>query len=186
MARPLLSLRRIWRVLMRMHGKIGKMTGPRIALLLSGQSSDLTASVSAVQLAGRTESRLFVLQDRGTEGEQLDGCRFVAEFAALEGVKADCHLLGDGSVPELADFIIANSVAWLVVGGWPKESRPGQDEWLGQLRARLREAPDRFCPELQVIVAPPLAEADLEMIISQSRRLSHMKAGKNKEKGKKR
>lgn len=159
------------------------MAGPRIALLLSGLPSDLTASVSAVQLAGRTESRLFVLQSRSTEGEPLDGYRFVSEFAALEGVKTNCQLLTEGSVAELADFLLANSVTWLVVGSGPEESRPGRDEWLGQLRERLRQAPERFCPELQIIVAPTLAEADLERIISQSRRLSRLVAGKNKEKG---
>ena len=162
------------------------MAGPRIALLLSGLPSDLTAGVSAVQLAGRTESRLFVLQNQGGEGEQLDGCRFVTEFAALEEVRTNCHLLNEGTVTELADLLIANAITWLVVGVWPEESRPRQNEWLDQLRARLRESPDRFCPELQIIVAPPLAEGDLERIISQSRRLSHLAARKNQEKGKKR
>lgn len=162
------------------------MAGPRIAVLLSGIPSDLTASVSAVQLAGRTESLLFVFQERQAEGEQLDNCRFVAEFAALEGVKTNCHLLGEGSVAELAELLIANAITWLVVGSWTEESRPNQNEWLGQLRKRLHEAPDRFCPELQVIVAPPLAEGDLERIINQSRRLSHLATGKNKKKGKNR
>ena len=162
------------------------MAGPRIALLLSRLPSDLPASVSAVQLAGRTESRLFVFQNREAEGEPHDNFRFVAEFAALEGVKTNCHLLGEGTVAELADILIANSITWLVVGTWAKELQPSQDEWLGQLRQRLHEAPDRFCPELQVIVAPPLAEGDLERIISQSRRLSHLAARKTKEKGKNR
>jgi hypothetical protein len=159
------------------------MTGPRIALLLSGVSSDLTASVSAVQLAGRTESRLFVLQSRKVEGESLEGLNFVTEFATLEGVKTNCHLLVEGTVAELADFLLAHSVTWLVVGVWPEESRPEREAWLGLLRERLREAPERFCPELQIIVAAPLAEGDLERIISQSRRLSRLVAGKKQEKG---
>jgi hypothetical protein len=159
------------------------MTGPRIALLLSGVPSDLTASVSAVQLAGRTESRLYVLQGRKVEGEGLDGFSFVTEFATLEGVKTNCHLLVDGTVAELADFLLAHSVTWLVVGVWPEESRSERAEWLDQLRERLRQAPGRFCPELQIIVAPPLAESDLERIISQARRLSQLAAGKNQEKG---
>jgi len=162
------------------------MAGPRIALLLSGLSSDLAASVSAVQLAGRTESRLFVFQNRETQAEQLDNFRFVAEFAALEGVNTDCHLLGDGTVAELADLLIASSITWLVVGAGAVESRADQDEWQAQLRKRLHEAPDRFCPELQIIVAPTLAEGDLELIISQSRRLHHLAAGKSTEKGKNR
>lgn len=160
------------------------MAGPRIALLLSGLPSDLTASVSAVQLAGRTESLLFVFQNCHPEGEPHDNFRFVAEFAALEGVKSNFHLLGEGTVAELADLLIAHAITWLVVGAWAKESRPSQDEWLGQLREQLREAPGRFCPELQVIVAPPLAEGDLERIISQSRRLSLLAARKSPKKGK--
>lgn len=158
------------------------MAGPRIALLLSGLTSDLTASVSAVQLAGRTESRLLVLQSLITEGEPLDGYRFVTEFAALEGVKTNCQLLTEGSVAELADFLLANSVTWLVVGVWPEESKPEREAWLGKLRERLREAPERFCPELQIIVAPPLAEADLERIINQARRLNQLATGKNQKK----
>lgn len=155
------------------------MAGPRIALLLSGQPSDLAASVSAVQLAGRTESRLFVFQNREAEGEQLDNFRFVAEFAALEGIRTNCHLLGEGTVAELVNILIVNSITWLVVGAWAQELRASQGEWLAQLRKRLHEAPERFCPELQIIVAPPLVEGDLERIISQSRRLSHLAAGKN-------
>lgn len=154
------------------------MAGPRIALLLSGIPSDLTASVSAVQLAGRTEGRLFVLQSPSAEHESLDGYRFVSEFAALEGAKTTCQLLGEGSVTELADFLLANAVTWLVVGVWPEESRPEREEWLNRLRARLRQAPDRFCPELQIIVAPTLAEADLEKIIRQARRLNRLTTDK--------
>ncbi|NTV13976.1 MAG: hypothetical protein HGA96_08635 [Desulfobulbaceae bacterium] len=162
------------------------MAGPRIALLLSGLASDLPAGVTAVQLAGRTESRLFVLQKQGGEAEQLAGYRFVSEFAALEGVSSNCHLLGEGTVTELADLLSANAITWLVVGAWAEELRPRQNEWLDKLRAQLRASPDHFSSELQVIVAPPLAEGDLERIISQSRRLSNLAVGTNQKFGNKR
>ena len=156
------------------------MAGPRIALLLSGLPSDLTASVSAVQVAGRTESRLFVIRAPGAAGEDLDSCRFVSEFATLEGVKTSCHLLANSSESDLVDFLLANSITWLVVGACPDESRPEQDKWLARLRDQLRAAPNRFCPELQIIVAQPLVEKDLARVISQSKRLSQLAAGQQR------
>lgn len=158
------------------------MAGPRIALLLNDLSSDLAASVAAVQLTGRTESLLFVLQRRGAGGGQEEGFLFVTEFAALEGVKVNCHLLAEGSVAELADFLTAHAVTWLVVGTGPEEAMAERERWLAELRERLRTAPDRFCPELQVIVAPPLAEGDLKRIISQARRLNRLAGGKSERK----
>jgi hypothetical protein len=154
--------------------------------LLSGVSSDLAASVAAVQLAGRTESLLYVLQALRGDGTQQEGLLLVTEFAALEGVKVDCHLLAEGSLVELADFLTAHAVTWLVVGGGSEESSADRDKWLDDLRARLRSAPDRFCPELQVIIAPALAEGDLKRIISQARRLNRLTQGKTKAPGKKR
>jgi hypothetical protein len=163
---------------------VRKIMGTRIALLLNGFNSDLSAIVCAVQLADRTERRLYALQAQGsgssaappvsgapTESQVLDGFRFVSEFAGLEGVKVTCHLLGAG-------FLLANSVTCLVVGGWPEELRPAQDEWLGELRRQLREEPHRFYPDLLVIMAPNLAEADLERVVSQSRRLKQLAASK--------
>jgi hypothetical protein len=146
--------------------------------LLSGVSSDLAASVAAVQLAGRTESLLYVLQGLGGGGAQQEGLLLVTEFAALEGVKVNCHLLAEGSLPELAEFLTAHAVTWLVVGGGPEGSSADREKWLDELRARLRAAPNRFCSELQVIVAPPLAEGDLKRIISQARRLNRQRWGK--------
>jgi len=170
---------------------VRKIMGTRIALLLSGFNSDLSAIVCAVQLADRTERRLYALQAQGsgsypappvsgapTESQVLDGFRFVSEFAGLEGVKVTCHLLGDGSVEQVAGFLLANSVTCLVVGGWPEESRSAQEEWLGELRRKLREEPHRFYPDLLVIMAPNLAEADLERVVSQSRRLKQLAASK--------
>ncbi len=165
--------------------------GTRIALLLSGFSSDLSAIVCAVQLADRTERRLYALQPQGvggspapsmggttSESQKLDGFRFAAEFAGLVGVQVTCHLLGDGSVEQVAGFLLANSITCLVVGGWPEESRLDQEEWLGELRRQLREEPHRFYPDLLVIMAPTLAEADLERVVSQSRRLKQLAASK--------
>jgi hypothetical protein len=165
--------------------------GTRIALLLGGYNSDLSAIVCAVQLADRTERRLYALQAQGPgaspaapmggaakEGQGLDGFRFVSEFAGLEGVQVTCHLLSDGSVEQVAGFLLANSVTCLVVGGWPEELRQVQDEWLSELRRKLREEPHRFYPDLLVIMAPNMAETDLERIVSQSRRLKQLAASK--------
>lgn len=157
--------------------------GLKIALLLSTFGSDLSASVCAVQLAGRTGRRLHVLQAQGpggaaTESQLLDGFRFVTEFAGLEGVQATCHVLVDGSVEQVADFLLANSITCLVVGRWPEDLRESQDEWHKDLRRRLRAAPQRFYPDLLVIMAPQLAEADLERVVSQSRQLKQFAASK--------
>ena len=112
------------------------------------------------------------------ENQMLDGFRFVSEFAGLQGVQVTCHLLGDGSVEQVAGFLLANSVTCLVVGGWPEESREVQKKWLDELRRRLREEPHRFYPDLLVIMAPTLAEPDLESVVSQSRRLKQLAASK--------
>ncbi len=165
--------------------------GPKIALLLSGFSSDLSAVVCAVQLADRTGRRFYTLQaqdpggvptpSRGETtagGRLLDGFRFVAEFAGVEGVQVTCHLLGAGSVEQVAEFLLANSITCLVVGDWSEGFRKNQEDWLNELRRSLREAPQRFYPDLLVIKAPILAEADLKRIVSQSRRLKKLVVSK--------
>jgi hypothetical protein len=81
-------------------------------------------------------------------------------------------------VEQAAGFLLANSITCLVVGGWPEELCSAQEDWLGELRRRLHEAPQRFYPDLRVITAPLLAEADLERVVSQSRRLKQLAASK--------
>lgn len=159
------------------------MMGLKIALLLSTFSSDLSASVCAVQLAGRTGRRLYALQPQGpggvaSESQMLEGFRFVTEFAGLEAVQVTCHVLVDGSVEQVGDFLLSNSITCLVVGRRPEEQLKPQDEWLRALRRRLREAPQRFYPDLLVIMAPLLTESDLERVVSQARHLKQFAASK--------
>ncbi|MBI5556916.1 MAG: hypothetical protein HY885_04710 [Deltaproteobacteria bacterium] len=163
---------------------------------MSNFSSDLSASVCAVQLAGRTESRLYALQCnrqgrwadsfpdepaiKVTASEQLDSFRFVAEFGGVEGVPVTFHILAEATEQQVAGFLIANGITCLVVGGWPRDLRAAQEDWLGGLRVQCRVASRRFCADLQVIVAPLLKKRDLMRILAQSLRLSRIAEGENK------
>lgn len=160
---------------------------------MNGFHSDLSASISAVQLAGRAEGRLYVIRtqfvggwrsaertadDKSPKDESLNDFVFVAEFAELEGVQASCHLVDEDSIEQLADFIISNSITWLVIGTWPDKQRAKQNELLGELQKKLQAAPNRFQKDLQIIKAPTLQDKDVNRVMSQSRLLKKISTQK--------
>lgn len=160
--------------------------GPRIALLLSGEPADLSASICAVQLAARSDSKLYALQDcledvhtngaapaavpRPMASRFAGSFSFVVEFAGTEGVRVSCHQLNNRTIEQMLDFLIAHAITCLVVN-----KSYGEDEErsarITDLQKRHTAAPRRFHSHLQVITAPPLEEMDIKQVIRQLRHL---------------
>lgn len=158
--------------------------GPRIAILLSGFPSDLPVGFSAVQLAARTESKLYALQDSELIGLRhcdmnsvcdathtgayslQESFRVVGELADVEGVPVSYHVLEGGSVNDLGGFLIDHSISCLVIYAAPKKDPVARIAWIEELQMRLNASPRWFHGTLQVIVAPSWDEKDMQEAIS--------------------
>lgn len=166
--------------------------GSRIALLLSGEPDDLPASICAVQLAARSDSKLYALQDWVTEpmsagkqpveGRFLNSFSFVAEFADNEGVPVSCHLLDNEKIEEMIEFFTVHSISCLVVNKsyGEQEERAAR---LTELQRGLGAETRQFHSPLQVITAPPWEEMDLKQIVRQFRCLDRFVPVKTKRGG---
>lgn len=169
---------------------------PGIALLLSGGPEDLTASICAVQLAARSDSKLYALQscfmakqdpatERVPEGKPpkedrfISSFSFVVEFSGIEGVQVSCHLLESEEIEQMVEFVTVHAISCLVVtGGNTKQEdrKTGLSELQKKYIAGLRQ----FHPDLQVITAPTWEEMDIKQVVRQFRRLDRLAPGKIK------
>ena len=108
--------------------------GPRIAILLSGSLSDVSVSHCAVQLAARSESKLYALQDpykiglrhcniQGTQTDSCtkelpltDGLSYLTEIAGTSGVPFCCYSMEKDAIAPLGDILIEQAISCLEVG----------------------------------------------------------------------
>lgn len=166
--------------------------GSRIALLLSGEPDDLPASICAVQLAARSDSKLYALQDclsggrdwpaeplindnRSGESQFINSFSFVAELANTEGVQVSCHMLESKKIEQMIEFMTIHDITCLVVNkGKGHEKQLERSAWLMELQRHLVSAPRQFHSHLQVITAPPWEEMDLKQVVRQFRRLDRL------------
>jgi len=172
--------------------------GPRIAILLSGLPSDVPVSLCAVQLAARTESEIYALQDFdqlglrhcGTpllrdpamtiEASLQESFRLIGELTEAEGVPVSYHILEKGAEDPLGRLLIDHAISCLVVYDDQGKSPDKRITWIDELQKRLNASPRWFHGTLQVIVAPPLNELDMEAIISQLHHLNRGVSSKKK------
>jgi hypothetical protein len=159
--------------------------------------SDLPVSLCAVQLAARTESELYALQDFDQLGlrhcdapilrdpaitieESLqESFRLLGELTEAQGVPVSYHILERGAEDALGGLLIDHAISCLVVYADQKKFRDKRILWLDALQKRLNASPRWFHGTLQVIVAPPWNEMDMEAIISQLHQLNQV-SGKKK------
>ncbi len=146
--------------------------GPRIAIPLSGSLSDVSVSICAVQLAVRTESKLYVLQDPDriglhhcddqsssndsstTEFPLQDSLKFIIELTGTKGVPLSFYSMQTDVIDPLGDILIEQAISCLVLYMGRNQSRQTRIPWLEKLQGRLNGSTRWFHGDLQVIMAP--------------------------------
>jgi hypothetical protein len=164
---------------------------------LSGLPSDLPVSLCAVQLAARTESEIYALQDFDQLGLRhcdaplfrdpamtiddslQESFRLLGELTEAQKVPVSYHILERGAENSLGELLIDHAVSCLVVYADQKKFPDKRIPWIDELQKRLNDSPRWFHGILQVIVAPPWNEMDMEAIISQMHHLNRV-SGKKK------
>ena len=146
-----------------------------IALLLTGASVDLSATIHAVELARRTTKILHAVCKAG---RTADGKRSAArerqeEFVSLatklanqEGVKIHTHILKRLTGEPLIRFLCAHRIFCLVLGVNDRKGFERKTVWVNLLRKQLQASENWYLPDLWSVVMTPFDAAKLESAVS--------------------
>jgi hypothetical protein len=151
----------------------------KIALLITGCYADLYASMQALQVAGRTDSRIHVLQMDGEKGdcahagkkmqpdEISDLIGLIAWLAEIERIGVSFHVFSKEAEKELLEFLRRNDITCLVTGAQDRESLQEKNEWLQNLQQKLGSDKLWFQRSFQVLVTLPWDDAPFNRVLQQ-------------------
>jgi K+-sensing histidine kinase KdpD len=151
----------------------------KIALLITGCYADLYASMQALQVAGRTDARIHVLQMTGEKGrcanarkemqpeEISDLIGLIAWLAEIERIGVSFHVFGKEAEKELIEFLRRNDITCLVAGAHDRQSLKERNEWLQDLQQRLGSDKLWFQRSFQVLVTLPWDDAPFNRVLQQ-------------------
>jgi K+-sensing histidine kinase KdpD len=147
-----------------------------IALLLTGSSADLSATVHAVELAQRTNGILHAVYKADRKGERKRvGARETQEqFVALAtrlgsqaGVGIHTHILERLTGEPLIRFLCAHRIFCLVLGVNDKKEFERKTAWVNLLRNQLQTNKNWYLPALWSVIMTPWDASTLEHAISE-------------------
>lgn len=154
-----------------------------IALLLTGASVDLSATIHAVALARRTTGILHAVckEDRRSADRKSSAARekqeqlvsLATRLGSQEGVKIHTHILEKLTGEPLIRFLCAHRIFCLVLGvndrkGWERKTL-----WLNLLRKQLQSSENWYLPDLWSAIMTPWDASTLERAISEVNSRSH-------------
>jgi len=151
----------------------------KIALLITGCYADLYAGLQALQVAGRTDARIHVLQITGDEAdcsgarkkmqpdEVSDLIGLIAWLGEIERINISFHVLGKEYENELIEFLRRNDVTCLVTGAHDKQSLQEKNDWLQNIQEQLGADRLWFQRSFQVLVTLPWDDAPFNRVLQQ-------------------
>jgi hypothetical protein len=151
----------------------------KIALLITGCYADLYAGIQALQVAGRTDARLHVLQMTGDDAdcgrakkkmlpeEIADLIGLIAWLAEMERIGVSFHVFGKEAEKELIEFLRRNDITCLVAGAHDRQSLQDKNEWLQALQEQLGSDKLWFQRSFQVLVTLPWDDAPFNRVLQQ-------------------
>jgi len=146
-----------------------------IALLLTGASADLSATIHAVELARRTTRILHAVckADRTADGKRSAARERQEEFVSLatklanqEGVRIHTHILERLTGEPLIRFLCANRIFGLVLGVKDRKGFERKTVWVNLLRKQLQASENWYLPDLWSVVMMPWDASTLEHAVS--------------------
>ena len=147
-----------------------------IALLLTGASVDLSATIHAVALARRTTGILHAVckADRKVEKKKLAAREAQEQFVSLatrlanqEGVKIHTHILERLTGEPLIRFLCAHRIFCLVLGVNDRKGFERKTLWVNLLRRQLQTSENWYLPDLWSVIMTPWDASTLERAISE-------------------
>ena len=151
----------------------------KIALLITGCYADLYASLQALQVAGRTDAQIHVLQmtedktdcsgtTKKMQSEEIsDLIGLIAWLGEIERIGISFHVFGKDSKKELLEFLRRNNITCLVAGAHDKQSLLKKNKWLHGLQEQLGSDELWFQRSFQVLVTLPWDDAPFNRILQQ-------------------
>lgn len=151
----------------------------KIALLITGCYADLYASLQALQVAGRTDARIHVLQmteqrlecpdtsNKMQPDEITDLIGLIAWLGEVERIDISFHIFGKETEEELVEFLRNNDITCLVAGAHDKLSLHKKNKWLQSLREQLGSDRLWFHRSFQVLVTLPWDDAPFNRVLQQ-------------------
>lgn len=145
-----------------------------IALLLTGASVDLSATVHAVELARRTTGILHAVckAERGSDSKKPAARETLAQFVSLatrlgiqEGIKIHTHVLERLTGEPLIRFLCANRIFCLVLGVNDRKEFERKTVWVNLLRRQLQISKNWYLPDLWSVIMTPWDASTLERAI---------------------
>ncbi len=151
----------------------------QIALLITGCYADLYAGMKALQVAGRTDAHLHVLQmsDDQTDcasagkkmqsGEVTDLIGLLAWFSEIERIGINFHVFGNEPDKELAEFLRRHDITCLVAGAHDTKSLQQKNKWLQSLQGQLGADKLWFQRSFRVLVTLPWDDVPFSRALQQ-------------------
>jgi hypothetical protein len=151
----------------------------KIALLITGCYADLYAGLQALQVAGRTDAHIHVLQMAGNKAdcsgarkkmlpdEVSDLIGLIAWLGEIERIGTSFHVLGKEYEKELIEFLRRYDVTCLVTGAHDKRSLQAKNEWLQRIQEQLGADMLWFQRSFQVLVTLPWDDAPFNRVLQQ-------------------
>ena len=151
----------------------------KIALLITGCFADLYAGLQALQVAGRTDAQIHVLQiaadnadcsgaRRKMQPEEVsDLIGLIAWLGEIEKIGISFHVLGNEYAKELIEFLRRNDVTCLVTGAHDKQGLQEKNEWLQSIREQLGADRLWFQRSFQILVTLPWEDVPFNRVLQQ-------------------
>ena len=151
----------------------------KIALLISGCYADLYAGLQALQVAARTDARIYVLQ-LAEGGADCAGARknmlpeeisdligLIAWLGEIERIGISFHVFEKEAERELAEFLRRNDITCLVAGAHDRQSLQKKEEWLHGLQEQLGSDALWFQRSIQILVTLPWDDVPFSRVLQQ-------------------
>ena len=150
-----------------------------IALLITGCYADLYASLQALQVAGRTDARIHVLQmiednddcvrarKKMQPGEISDLIALIAWLAEIERIGASFHVFGKEAEKELIEFLRTKDITCLVAGAHDRKNLQEKTARLQSLQEKLGSDKLWFQRSFQVLVTMPWDDVPFNRVLQQ-------------------
>ena len=151
----------------------------KIALLITGCYADLYAGMKALQIAGRTDAHIHVLQMADDHAdcasarkkmqpeEVTDLIGLIAWLAEIERIGVSFHVFGKESEQELTEFLRRHDITCLVAGAHDNQSFKQKNAWLQSLQEQLGADRLWFQRSFQVLVTLPWDDVPFNRALQQ-------------------
>lgn len=150
-----------------------------IALLITGCYADLYAGMKALQVAGRTDAHLHVLQMINSQAdcpgvrkkmqpdEVADLIGLIAWLGEVERIGISFHVFTKDSEKALAEFLRTHDITCLVAGAHDRQSLKHRNAWLEKLQEQLGADKLWFQRSFQVLVTLPWDDVPFNRALKQ-------------------